>query len=182
MSKLIHITLISLCALTTNLNASETKPLVYVNKNVGFNIEGYGYKQPALPCELDNKLVNLLVEKGNRSNMNLEAVETIDKVKNGTIPVVLMDIDQLVLGEDHVYGKSANSNLPRIQITAGLLKGTDIQTAKHTCAIASTSDEAVLPTDKITYYIPAGAVCEAVQKCLEDLSKDVITWIKPQVK
>lgn len=182
MNKLLQITIISLCAFTTSISASETKPLVYVNKNVGFNIEGYDYKQPALPCDVDNKLVDLLVERGNKSNMNMEAVDSKDKVKNGSIPVVLIDIEQLVLGEDHVYGKSANSNLPKIQITAGLLKGKDMQTAKHTCAIATASNDLIKPTDKITYKLPAGSVCIAVQKCLEDLSKDVVTWLKPQVK
>lgn len=180
MKTLIYIALMSLCAFTTS--ASETKPLVYINKNVGFNVEGYDYKQPALPCDIDNNLVNLLIKKGNKSSLNMEAVESKEKVRNGTVPVVLIDIEQLVLGEEHNYGEATNSNLPKIQITAGLLKGKDLQTTKHTCAIATTQNELLMPTDKVTYNLPAGSVCIAAQKCLEDISKDIVTWLKPQVK
>lgn len=182
MKNFIHITLISLCAFTTTINAKETEVDVYINQNVGFNVEGYDYKQPALPCDIDKSLVDFVVEKSKSADIHMQAVTSKDKVQNGIIPVVLIDIEQLVLGDEHNYGESTNSNLPKIQITAGVLKGKAIQTAKHTCAIASTANNLLLPTDKITYHIPPGSVCAEAQKCLKDLSKDVVEWLKPQVK
>lgn len=181
MIKLIHITLISLCVFTTSIHANEKKPLIYINKNIGFNVDDYKYDQPAFPCKIDENLVDLLIDESNKSDIKMESVETADKIRNGTIPVVLIDIEKLVLGEEHKYGEKANSNLPKIQITAALLKGQDMQTAKHTCAIPIVNDSLML-TDVITYNRPAVAKCDAVSKCLEDISKDVVEWVKPQVK
>lgn len=182
MRKLIHITLISLCALSSSIHANEQSPLIYINKNIGFNVDDYKYDQPALPCDLDKNLVDLLITESTKSDIKMESVETADKIRNGTIPVVLIDIEKLVLGEEHKYGEKANSNLPKIQITAAILKGEDVQAAKHTCAIAMLSDHPLMLTDVVTYNRPAVAKCDAVNKCLEDISKDVVEWLKPQVK
>lgn len=182
MKKLLCITLICFCGITSSINAKESEPLVYINKDIGFNVEGYDYKQPALPCDVDKNLVNLLVKRSQKSHINMVAVEGKEKVQNGTVPVVLIDIEQLVLDESHNYGKSTNSNLPKIQITAGILNGKDIQTTKHTCAIATTSSNLLMTTDKVVYHRPVGDICTEAKKCLEDLSKDVVEWLKPQVK
>ena len=180
MKKLLQITLIGLCALSSNLQADETKPLVYINKNIGFNVDDYKYDQPSFPCDIDKNLVELIISQGDKSDINMESVGTADKIKNGTIPVVLIDIEKLVLGEDHKYGETGISNLPKIQITAGILKGEDLQTAKHTCAIA-TLNNPIFSTDIITDNRAPVAKCEAVNKCLKDISKDVVEWLKPQV-
>lgn len=62
--KIIFVMPLSLNTGATIINATEIKPLVYLNKNIGFNIEGYNYQQPALPCDTDKKLVGLLKKKG----------------------------------------------------------------------------------------------------------------------
>ena len=181
MKKLIQITLISIFAFTANVNANETKPLVYINKSIGFNVEGYKYQQPALPCDVDKYLVEFLEKRGNKSGLNMEIVEGKEKVRNGTIPVLLIDIEQLVLRQSKAYGESNNFNLPKVQITAGILKGDNIQTAKHTCAMTS-ADKFTMPTDLILLNNPGIAICSEARKCLKDLSKDVIDWLKPQVE
>lgn len=184
MKILLKTLLIGLGVITTSLNANAKPSDIYINKYVGFNVEGYSYQQPALPCDVDNKLVNLLAERGQKSDFAVEVVDTKEKINNGTIPVVLIDIEKLVLDEKHNYGVDTNYHLPKIQITAGLLQGSDIETAKHTCAIATSSSQLVMPTDKVEFDHPAqtNTTCMRVQRCLEDLSKDVFDWIKPQVK
>lgn len=181
MKKLIPITLICLCTFSSNIQANDTKPLVYINKNIGFNVDDYKYQQPSFPCDIDKNLVDLMISQSDKSDLKMQSVETADKIKNGTIPVVLIDIEKLVLGEEHKYGETSNSNLPKIQITAGILKGEVLQTAKHTCAIATLRDP-VLFTDVIVNDRPPVAKCEAVNRCLKDISKDVVEWLKPQVK
>lgn len=181
MKKLLSITLISLCAFSTNIFAKDKNPLIYVNKNIGFNVTDYKYNQPEFPCSIDINLVDSLITQSSKADITMESVETAEKIRNGKIPVVLIDIEKLVLGEEHKYGEKTNSHLPKIQITAALLKGNDLQTAKHTCAIAMFSDP-LMSTDVITYNRPPVARCEAVNKCLKDISKDVVEWLQPQVK
>lgn len=182
MKTLLYITLLSLCMVNaTTLHAKDSNPLVYVNKHVGFNIEGYNYKQPALPCDVDKRLVELLVKKADNADIDMQIVDSKEKVENGDVPVVLIDFEQLTLGEDHNYGTEANFNFPKIQINAGVLKNQELQTAKHTCAIAL-STPSVMPTDVVKYNVPAVSICTEAQKCLEDLSTDVVDWLKPQVK
>ncbi len=158
-------------------------PLVYVNQNIGFNVKGYKYKQSEFPCNIDKVLVDNLVEQARSDGITLEPVGTIDKILNGTIPVLAIDIEQLVLGnEKRQFGTKQSSNLPKVQVTVALVKGKDeMVTAKHTCAIM-TLNEFTPSTNVLDLGNTGTTVCSATRKCLKDLSKDVVDWMLPQVK
>lgn len=160
---------------------SSKAPLVYVNKNIGFNVPGFKYKQSEFPCDIDKVLVSNLVEQAKTEGIRLEPVGTASKVLNGVIPVLAIDVEQLVLGEDHQFGTKRDSNLPKVQITAALVKGkNNIVTAKHTCAIMTLNE--FTPSGNVTDLGSAVTVCSATRKCLQDLSKDVVGWIEPQIQ
>lgn len=157
-------------------------PLVYVNQNIGFNVKGYKYKQSEFPCEIDKVLVSNLVERAQGDGIRLEAVATADKIRNGVVPVLAIDIEQLVLGgQDRQFGVKQDMSLPKVQVTAALIKGDDMVTAKHTCAIM-TLNEFSPSTDILDMGNTGTTVCSATRKCLRDLSKDVVSWMSPQVK
>jgi len=159
---------------------SSKAPLVYVNKNIGFNVEGFKYKQSEFPCDIDKALVSNLVEQSAIDGIRLEPVSTADKIRNGVIPVLAIDVEQLVLGADHQFGTKRDSNLPKVQITAALVKGKDnIVTAKHTCAIMTLNE--FTPSTSVTDLGTNVTVCSATRKCLQDLSKDVVSWMEPQL-
>ncbi len=158
-------------------------PLVYVNKNIGFNVKGYKYKQSEFPCDIDKTLVSNLIDRAQTQGIRLESIGTRDKILNGVVPVLAIDIEQLVLGgENRQFGTKRDSNLPKVQITAALVKSKDsIVTAKHTCAIMALNE--FTPSSNVTDLGSNGAtVCSATRKCLQDLSKDVVEWIEPQIK
>ena len=158
-------------------------PLVYVNKNIGFNVKGYKYKQSEFPCDIDKTLVSNLIDRAQTQGIRLESIGTRDKILNGVVPVLAIDIEQLVLGgENRQFGTKRDSNLPKVQITAALVKNKDsIVTAKHTCAIMALNE--FTPSSNVTDLGSTGAtVCSATRKCLQDLSKDVVEWIEPQIK
>ena len=122
-----------------------------------------------------------LIKRAKKNDIRLEAVATRDKIQNGAIPVVAIDIEQLVLGDKkYQFGTKQDSSLPKVQITAALIKNEKIVTAKHTCAIMSVNE--FTPTSNVldmgTYGV---SVCDATRKCLKDLSKDVIAWVAPQL-
>ena len=183
MKKLIHVTLISLCILAPAINANEHQTQVYVNQNIGFNVPGYKYEQSEFPCNIDKTLVNLLIEKGTKANLKMEAVLTTEEINNDIIPVLLIDIEQLALGQKYTFGTKTKSNLPKVQVTAGILKGKGMpmETAKHTCAIA-TLNELTTSTDVLDLGHTGTTVCSATKRCLQYLSKDIIEWLEPQVK
>ncbi len=157
-------------------------PLVYVNQNLGFNVKGYKYKQSEFPCEIDKVLVGNLVDQARADGITLEPVSTADKIRNGTIPVLAIDIEQLVLGDaKRQFGTKQSSNLPKVQVTVALIKGDDMVTAKHTCAIM-TLNEFTPSTNVLDLGSTGTTVCSATRKCLGDLSKDVVDWMAPQVK
>lgn len=157
-------------------------PLVYVNKNLGFNVKGYKYKQSEFPCDIDSVLVTNLIEQAKNDGIRLESIGTADKINNGVVPVLAIDIEQLVLGDEKQFGTKQQSSLPKVQITAALVKGkNNIVTAKHTCAIATLNEFS--PSSNVLDLGSNGVtVCGATRKCLKDLSKDVVEWIAPQVK
>jgi hypothetical protein len=157
-------------------------PLVYVNQNLGFNVKGYKYKQSEFPCNIDKVLVENLVEQAHSDGIRLEPVSTVAKIRNGVVPVLAIDIEQLVLGrEGRQFGTKQESNLPKVQVTAALVKNKDtIVTAKHTCAIM-TLNEFTPSSDVLDMGSNGVTVCAATRKCLKDLSKDVMEWVTPQL-
>lgn len=182
MKQLKHIlSILIICTAGVASLAKATETTVYLNKNVGFNVEGYVYDQPALPCDVDINLIDQIVKEGSKANLKIDVVGTKEKIKNGIIPVVLLDIEQLSLRQAAAYGVSKNFNLSKIKVNAAILKGDNLVTANHSCAITS-QDKFTMPTDKILLNHPEVEICAEAQKCLEDLSKDVIDWVKPQVK
>lgn len=183
--KLLLLTLVLfplLATATTEPKLTADAPLVYINQNFGFNVKGYKYAQAEYPCNIDKVLVENLISRAKAEGIRLEAINTIDKIQNGVIPVLAIDVEQLVLGDrERQFGTKQDSNLPKVQITAALVKGKDnFLTAKHTCAIATLSQFS--PTSDVTDLGSNGiTVCSATRKCLKDLSKDVVDWIAPQV-
>lgn len=158
-------------------------PLVYINQNIGFNVKGYNYKQSEFPCEIDKVLVSNIVEQAHKDGIRLEPVSTVDKIMNGVVPVVAIDIEQLVLGDgSRQFGTKQSSPLPKVQVTVAVIKGKDdMVTAKHTCAIMTLNE--FTPSTNIMDLGNTGAtVCSATRKCLKDLSKDVVEWVSPQVR
>lgn len=157
-------------------------PLVYVNQNIGFNVKGYKYKQSEFPCDIDKVLVSNLVDQAKKEGIRLEPISTADKILNGVIPVVAIDLEQLVLGnEERQFGTKQSNPLPKVQVTVALIKGKDnMVTAKHTCAIMTLNE--FTPSTDVLDLGSGVTVCSATRKCLKDLSKDVVEWVSPQVK
>jgi hypothetical protein len=158
------------------------EPLVYINQNIGFNVKGYKYKQSEFPCDIDKVLVSNLVEQAKSDGIRLEPVATADKILNGVVPVVAIDIEQLVLGnEERQFGTKQTNTLPKVQVTVALIKGKDdMVTAKHTCAIMTLNE--FTPSTDVVDLGSGVTVCSATRKCLRDLSKDVVEWVSPQLK
>lgn len=157
-------------------------PLVYINQNIGFNVPGYKYKQSEYPCDIDKVLVKNLVAQAKSDGIQLEPVGTADKILNGVVPVVAIDIEQLVLGnEERQFGTKQSNSLPKVQVTVALIKGKDdMVTAKHTCAIMTLNE--FTPSTDVVDLGSGVTVCSATRKCLRDLSKDVVAWVSPQIK
>ena len=176
-----------LCSVST-VAAPESAPLdakaslVYINQNIGFNVKGYKYKQSEFPCDIDKVLVSNIVDQAKRDGIRVEPIGTADKILNGVIPVVAIDIEQLVLGnEERQFGTKQSNTLPKVQVTVALIKGKDdMVTAKHTCAIMTLNE--FTPSTNVLDLGNGVTVCSATRKCLKDLSKDVVEWVSPQVK
>lgn len=172
----------SLAVAAPKINDKGTAaPLVYINQNIGFNVKGYKYKQAEFPCDIDKVLVSNLVDQAKRDGITLEPVSTADKIQNGVIPVVAIDIEQLVLGnQSRQFGTKQASTLPKVQVTVALVQGKEIVTAKHTCAIMTLNE--FTPSTDVLDLGSGVTVCTATRKCLKDLSKDVVGWMAPQLK
>lgn len=162
--------------------ADDSTPDVYLNQNLGFNVEGYNYTQSELPCEIDTTLVAKIVEGATNKGIRMEAARTADKLLNGDVPVLAIDIEALALGSDFTFGTETRSNLPSVKVTAGLIDEDlpgGVVTAKHSCAIATLNQ--LTPSSNILDMGTTHTVCSAAHKCLNDLSNDIVEWISPQL-
>ncbi|RZA04369.1 MAG: hypothetical protein EOO68_08410 [Moraxellaceae bacterium] len=162
-------------------NALAAPPKVYLNENVGFNVKGFKYAQKAFPCEVDKKLIVSLLDQGKKQNIPMELAGTAEKLRNGTIPVIAVDIEQLALGKEGFnYSHSKNNSLPMIQATAAIIKGKDVITSKHTCAFATLNE--FTPATSVLDLGTTTTVCRAMRKCVGDLGKDIMTWASSELK
>lgn len=154
---------------------------VYLNENVGFNVKGFKYTQKAFPCEVDKKLMVSMLDQGKKQNIPMELAGTPDKLRNGTIPVIAVDIEQLALGKEGFnYTRSKNNSLPMIQATAAIITGGNLVSSKHTCAFAALND--FTPASSVLDLGTSTTVCKAIRKCATDLGKDIMTWVGEELK
>lgn len=163
---------------------ADATPQIYLNENFGFNVEGYNYTQAEYPCAIDKVLVEKIIERGQSDNLRIEAVSTADKIHNTEIPVLAIDIDALVLGsEEFTFGTRSSSNLPSVRVTAALIDESlpeGFVSARHSCAIATLNQLA--PRSSVLDLDAGGhTVCSATHRCLNDLSRNIVRWVKPQV-
>ena len=173
--------LLLMCFAILETHADQT-PDIYLNQNLGFNIPGFNYQQSEFPCDMDKTLVLSLVERGRKEGIDMQPTGDPDKILKGTLPVLAIDIEELVLNKDFRFGSKSKSNLPRVKVTAALIKGQDGKdtvTAKHSCAIATLNE--FTPSSDILDMGTTATVCKATQKCLRELSKDIVQWVE-QVK
>lgn len=183
-----YLTPISILALTlaapfvTAASLSADAPLIYVNENFGFNVKGYKYEQSEIPCEIDKNLVASLIERGAEKNIRIEAVKTADKIRSKKVPVLLVDIDGLILGGKHSYGMKKSNDLPSIKITTALVNNAkNTHTLEsHQCSIMALHEFS--PSSSILDMGNTATVCSATRKCVKDLSKDLVEWLKSQLK
>jgi hypothetical protein len=163
------------------ITAAAGGPKVYINEHIGFNVEGFKYAQKTFPCDIDKNLVAGLLEQGQKLNIPVEAVGTADKLRNGVIPIIAVDIDQLALGKKGFnYGKQKDRSLPMIQATAAVIKGDNLVTSKHTCAFATLNE--FTPSSNVLDMGTTTTVCKAMRRCVGDLSKDIMTWASTELK
>ncbi len=163
--------------------ADNVRPQVYLNQNLGFNIEGFNYKQSEFPCDIDKHLMLGLLERSKNRGLVMEPVSTADKIFNGEIPVLAIDVEELVLNKEYRFGSKSSSNLPKVKVTAALIRGKDgkdVVMAKHSCTIASLKE--FTPSSEILDMGTQTTVCSATRKCLNELTKDVVQWVEPQIK
>lgn len=163
---------------------ADATPHIYLNENFGFNVEGYNYAQAEYPCDIDKVLVEKIIEQGQSDNLRIEAVSTAEKIHNADAPVLAIDIDALVLGsEKFTFGTRSSSNLPSVRVTAALIDESlpeGFVSARHSCAIATLNQLA--PRSSVLDLDAGGhTVCSATHRCLNDLSRDIVRWVKPQV-
>lgn len=183
--KLLSFATICSIAFTANVFADGSSKSMYLNRDLGFNVEGYKYNQKALPCEVDKHLISDIVKRSEEQDIKVKTVGTGDTIAKTTDPILSIEINTLSLGKDGFnFGKKSDSVLPSMKVTVGLIRdkalgGTVL--AKHSCAIMTIAD--VVPTassvlDMGSYGV---SVCDATKKCLKDLSKDIVQWVAPQL-
>ena len=180
--------LLLLCAIgfSSGIWAESESPLIYINENLGFHVEGYNYSQSEFPCDLDKSLVEQIIQRGAEENLRVEPVNTKEKLQNGRITVLAIDIESLVLGsEEFTFGTRSDSKLPHVGVTAALIAEhlpEGFSAAEHSCSILSPNDLTPSSGSVLDMGTYGKTVCSVIRdKCLNRLSKDIVQWMLPQV-
>jgi len=190
MKTFLFITLITLTLFSSSADAVEKSDInastILLNKGIGFNVEGFKYDQSSFPCEINKVLVKKLVEQGLSKNIKVKTTDDLEKILNAKVPVLAIDIETLSLGsKGPKYGTKRDSPLPSVTVTAALIRNQSkagFVTEKHSCAIMTLSELTSSMTDNVLDLGSDGVtVCSATHQCLNDLSKDIIEWLEPEI-
>lgn len=163
--------LVAACSSTSTVSGNAKT--VYINENVGFAVKGYSYEQDGLVCDIDKYLVTALVDKAAAKNINL--VRT--KVVSQQGPLLALDIESLVLGQNERAYIGNNAVEPKIGVAAGLLiKG-------RAPELTAISQQCVAFSDQMALSNAAagGSNCSSLNKCARRMSGDIIDWLAPQI-
>lgn len=172
--------LITLAVLAPVLVACSSAPTlksnaktVYINENVGFAVKGYSYKQDGLVCDIDNYLVSALIDKAAAQNINLVRVKTA--TQQG--PLLALDIESLVLGQNQREYIGNNAVEPEIGVAAGLIIKSRVP------ELTSISQQCVAFSDQMAISNVAGgnSNCSSLNRCVRRVSGDIIDWLAPQL-
>ncbi|MDU0355253.1 hypothetical protein RS130_16280 [Paraglaciecola aquimarina] len=176
----------ALIFMTGSTGASTDSTSLYLNRDLGFNVEGYNYQQKEFPCDVDKVLVKDIVARGTKQNLTIETVATGDSIPQSTAPILAIEIDHLNLGKKGFnFGNTKAKNaLPSMKVTVGLIRNEEqggTLLAEHSCAIltlnqVSPANSSIL--DMGTYGL---SVCDVTHKCLTDLSHDIVDWVTTQL-
>ena len=154
---------------------------IYLNENLGFNIPGYKYKQTELPCEVDKYIVEQLIKDAPEKGFHIEGVTTRDKILNGEIPVLAIDIDGIYYGREGTgYGTVKRSDaLPSINITTAIFygeSGKQYKTEKHACGFASLAE--ISPSASSVMDLGTSkTICGVMKVCIKELNRDIFNWL-----
>ncbi len=149
---------------------------LYLNSKIGFDVDGFSYSQEAYPCDVDQQLTDFVVKKAAQRGIDIEAVDTPDKIFDQSKPLLAIDIQQLVLTPDVQYGPKSNQVLPKIMLKTALNKYGDVQLETHQCAIATLSE--FTSSSDILDMGTVATVCSAVRRCARNVSSDVVDWLE----
>lgn len=168
---LVSVLLVTACSGTPTVNGDAKT--VYINENVGFAVKGYSYKQDGLVCDIDNYLVNALVDKAAAKNIKLVRVKTASQQG----PLLALDIESLVLGQNKREYIGNNAVEPEIGVAAGLLvkgRSPELTTISHQCV--AFSDQMALSN-----AAAGSSNCSSLNKCARRVSGDIVDWVVPQI-
>jgi hypothetical protein len=169
--------LIAFTLLYSSTLQAEQKPDMYINANVGFNVPGYNYQQNNLPCDVDKALINQVVKQGKKSGLEFRPVKDKESILNGIIPVLAIDFETLILGQDGFnFGAENAGILPASEVTVAIITGDSVVTSSHQCAITSLKE--LTPASDILDLGPVHSVCSATQQCMKKLGNKVFTWLE----
>lgn len=182
LASLVTATIVSGCSSAPQL--TKDAPTVYLNESFGFTVEGYRYDQSEIPCKIDTSLVDNLVKRAAKQNINMEVVSSPEKIHDSDVPVLAIDIDGLILGKEKErrFGKDTYSDLPSITLTTAYIKKRperDVSTHEHACAISRLNE--FTPSTNVMDLGYTTTVCSAARKCTIELSNEILDWLAPQI-
>lgn len=167
-------------ALATPSVLAEKNADLYINQNIGFNVEGYKYTQQEFPCQLDQLLVSHLIDESEQRQIQARAIGSYEEINNGVIPVLAIDVEQLVLTEDVQYGPKSQHPLPKVAVNTALVVGDEVVMQPHSCAITALSE--FTSSSNILDMGTVATVCTAINRCVNRMSDDIIEWVQPKIQ
>lgn len=147
---------------------------VYLNKSIGFDVAGYNYSQTDLVCDLDSYLVDSLVSRA--SDHNIQILDSSQSVGASGTPIIAVDIDELVIGQNDQDFTGHMLVEPKLGITLALIDGDQGMINRTSSSCVSFGNQLVLEN-----AASGRSNCGLLKQCARRLSDDVMAWLAPQL-
>lgn len=177
------LTVLAGCSTAPVLTADA--PVVYLNSNIGVNLDDYKYTQPEMICQVDEEMVEHITLRAAKENIRVVPVYTYMEMEEAS-NVLAIDVTDLPDETQTVHAGSKSVN-PKLGITAAFIDKTPktplTLSFKEHCTAKVDHGGSTTTAAGDTFGGGAGfSVCKEMRRCARRVSAGVADWLAEEVK
>lgn len=175
---------IAISACSSSPTVTHDAPTIYLNSNVGLNLEEYKYSQNQMTCDVDNELIDNITLTAAKENIRVLQVYTYLEMEAAD-NVLAIDITDLPNSTETNYSGSRNVS-PKLGISAAYIeKGTNTSRSlnfdDHCTGRFSHGGSHTNAAGQTTGGGSGPGICREVRRCARKISANITNWLVKDV-
>lgn len=177
------VAVLSACSSTPVVTADA--PIVYLNSNVGLNLDDYKYSQSNMTCGVDDELIENITLRAAKENIRILPVYTyleVDAADN----VLAIDITDLPDSSETNHSGSKTVS-PKLGISAAYIEKDAVNPQAltfddHCTGKFPNGGSKTNAVGQITGGASGSGICREMRRCARRISANITDWLVDDIK